>query len=465
MSQEFKIRYTKWQPFAIDIPAGNGSKLDGVLKDVLDALSYSLKYQFEIQVQKDNLYGSLQPDGNFSGMFGALQRKEIDIAGPFVASEQRTRVAEFSNCLGFSKLGIITGIMSADRNIFLYAKLFSWQVWLALLMTIIGVAFVADLIYNMTVNGWKDDQLSLLARYFWVFWSNLIGHDGGTTNHWALVNIWNLQSFRILLAAWLLGPVINSSLSYQGSITSTFAVSKMRPVIADLDELAKKTRVIPVLSKGSAVQICFMASPEYARLWTRMKNNMIVFSPKEVEETMRKIERGTHIMIIDYIYALTVVSDYVKRRGVCSVQVEELSFCQNFITLGIRKGIPLKTVKKINTRLTYIMQAKLTDRWVNRVFPNYTHCTKQPQEGVKPLSITDILGGFLIWGFGIVCSIVLLLIETFENKREKRKKRENSSSTTSIVTYEQKTQAKYRHRLMSCCSRLLLVSNIKSINH
>ncbi|GBN08145.1 hypothetical protein AVEN_233373-1 [Araneus ventricosus] len=441
MSQEFKIRYAKWQPFAFDVPAENGSKLDGVLKDVLDALSYSLKYQFEIELQKDHQYGSLQPDGNFSGMFGALQRKEIDITGPFVASEQRTRVAEFSNCLGFSKLGIITGIMSSDRNIFLYANLFSWQVWLALLMTIIGVAFVAALIYNVTVDGWKDDQISLLARYFWVFWSNLIGQDGGTTNHWALVNIWNLQSFRILLAAWLLGPVINSLFSYQGSITSTFAVSKMRPVVADLDELAQKTSVVPV------------DSPEYAHLWKRMKNDRIVFSPEEVEETMKKIERGTHIMIIDYIYALTVVSDYVKRRGICSVQVEELRFCQNFITLGIRKGIPLKTIKKINTRLTYIMQAKLTDRWVNRVFPNYTHCTKQPQEGVNPLSITDILGGFLIWGIGIICSIVLLLIEIFENKRAKRKKRDNSSSATSVVPYDQKTEAKYHHRFMSYCSR------------
>ncbi|CAL1299818.1 unnamed protein product, partial [Larinioides sclopetarius] len=77
----------------------------------------------------------------------------------------------------------------------------------------------------------------------------------------------------ILLAAWLLGPVINSLFSYQGSITSTFAVTKTRPVIPDLVELAKKTNVIPVLSKGSAVQICFIESPDHAHLWKRMKNN------------------------------------------------------------------------------------------------------------------------------------------------------------------------------------------------
>ncbi|GBL88390.1 hypothetical protein AVEN_268597-1 [Araneus ventricosus] len=97
------------------------------------------------------------------------------------------------------------------------------------------------------------------------------------------------------------------------------------------------------------------------------------------------------------------------------------------------------------------MQAKLTDRWMNRVFPNYTHCTKQPQEGIKPLNITDILGGFLIWGIGIVCSIMLILTEIFENKREKRKKRENPSSATSIVPNEgtKKSEEKYRPRYMS----------------
>ncbi|GBO34953.1 hypothetical protein AVEN_107892-1, partial [Araneus ventricosus] len=82
---------------------------------------------FEIQLQEDHQYGSLQPDGNFSGMLGALQQKKVDIAGPFVASEQRTLATDFTNCLGFSQLGIITGIISADRNIFLYANLFSWQ--------------------------------------------------------------------------------------------------------------------------------------------------------------------------------------------------------------------------------------------------------------------------------------------------------------------------------------------------
>ncbi|KAF8797150.1 Glutamate receptor ionotropic like protein [Argiope bruennichi] len=451
MSRQFKVRYSKWPPWSLDIPVENGSKLDGVLKDVLGALSYSLKFQFEIRPQIDHQYGSLQPDGNFSGMLGALQKKEVDIAGPFVASEQRAMVTDFTNCLGFSKLGIITGIKSADRNMFLYANVFSWQVWLSLLMTIIGLAFVAALIYNVTVNGWKDDQVSLLSRYFWVFWSYLIGHDGGTTNHWALVHIWNLQSFRILLAAWLLGPVINSLFSFQGSITSTFAITKMRPVIADLDELTKKTSIIPVLSRGSAVQICFMASPDHTHLWKRMKNNMIIFSPETVEETMKKIEKGTHVLIVDYIYALTLASDYVKRRGRCTIQVEELLFCQNFIALGLRKGIPRKTLKNINLRLTYIIQAKLTDRWLNRVFPNYTHCTKQPQEDIKPLSITDILGGFLIWGIGIVCAILLLLTEIFEKRRKRREKK--SSSATSIIPNEdlERRAAKYRPKFMNYC--------------
>ncbi|GFX79363.1 hypothetical protein TNCV_4517521 [Trichonephila clavipes] len=105
-----------------------------------------------------------------------LDLNEVDIAGPFVASEQRAAVAEFTNCLEFSKLGIITGIVSSDRNMFLYAKVFTWKVWLSLLMAIIGVALVAALIYNVSVNGWKHNQISLLSRYFWVFWSFLIGH-------------------------------------------------------------------------------------------------------------------------------------------------------------------------------------------------------------------------------------------------------------------------------------------------
>ncbi|GFY47896.1 hypothetical protein TNIN_93741 [Trichonephila inaurata madagascariensis] len=430
----YKVRYTEWPPWAMDIPVGNKTILYGVLKDVFEALSYSLNYQFEIHSQVDHQFGALQTDGSYSGMLGALHKKEVDIAGPFVASEQRAAVAEFTNCLEFSKLGIITGIVSSDRNMFLYAKVFTWKVWLSLLMTIIGVALVAALIYNVSVNGWKHNQISLLSRYFWVFWSFLIGHDAGTTNHWALINIWNKESFRILLAAWLLGPVINSLFSFQGSITSTFAITKLRPVIADLDELSQKTNIIPVTTKGSAVQICFMTSPDHAHLWKRMENNSIIFSAETVAETMTKIEKGTHILIVDYIYALNIASNYVKRTGRCSVQVEELLFCQNFIALALRKGTEVTTMRRINTRLTYIIQAKLTDRWMNRVYTNYTHCTRQPSEESKPLSITDILGGFVIWGVGITISILLLIVEIGKNKRDRKLiKNENSLSAISIA--------------------------------
>lgn len=70
-------------------------------------------------------------------------------------------------------------------------------------------------------------------------------------------------------------------------------------------------------------------------------------------------------------------------------------------------------------RLTYIIQAKLTDRWLNRVLTNYTHCTRQPSGGSKALSITDILGGFVLWGAGIILAILLIILEVVTHKSQK----------------------------------------------
>lgn len=94
-----------------------------------------------------------------------------------------------------------------------------------------------------------------IASDIWTF--KLSVSDAGTTNHWAIRDVWYLVSFRVLLAAYLLGPVIISLYTFQGTITSTFAVTKLRPVISDLEDLGKKKRVIPVIPKGSAVEICF----------------------------------------------------------------------------------------------------------------------------------------------------------------------------------------------------------------
>ncbi|GFV48374.1 uncharacterized protein TNCV_64441 [Trichonephila clavipes] len=216
---------------------------------------------------------------------------------------------------------------------------------------------------------------------------------------------------------------------------STFAVAKLRPVIADLDELSEKANIIPVTSRGSAVQICFKTSQSHSELWKRMENNSIAFKPEAVEETIQKVEKGTHVLLIDYVYALHLASDYVKRTGRCSVQVEELHFCQSFIALAVQKSTSAKTVKKINSKLTYIIQAKLTDRWMNRVYTNYTHCSRQLPERSKPLNIKDILGGFVIWSIGIAVSSLVLIGEIFQSIGERNFKKQNSlaGKTTSDV--------------------------------
>ncbi|GIY13528.1 hypothetical protein CDAR_68401 [Caerostris darwini] len=422
MKPELKARYTEWPPWAMDVPVGNKTVFVGVLKDVFEALSYSLNYKFQIESQEDHQFGSLQKDGSYSGMLGALVREEIDIAGPFVVSEQRAIVAEFTTFLESSSLGIITGIKSDDRNIFLYAKVFSWQVWLTLLMTIISGAFVADLINHVSGNG--CDQTLSLRRYLWVFSSFLISHDAGSQTHRALKHVWYLHSFRILLAFWLLGPVINCIFSFQGSVTSTFAITRLEPVISNLAELSKKVKITPVTTRGSAVQICFRSSPDHADLWKRMENNSIQFSSETVAETMLKVERGSHILIVDYIYALNIANDYVKTTARCTVQVEQVDFCQSYIALALKKGASAKILRRINSKLIYIIQAKLLDRWMNRVHANYTHCTREIPDKSKALSLTDILGGFAIWGTGIAISLLLLVIEIFGRKRQEKSKKE-----------------------------------------
>ncbi|GFQ99746.1 hypothetical protein TNCT_338341 [Trichonephila clavata] len=75
MRPTYKVRYTEWPPWAMDIPVGNKTILYGVLKDVFEALSYSLNYQFEIHSQVDHQFGALQADGSYSGMLGALHKK------------------------------------------------------------------------------------------------------------------------------------------------------------------------------------------------------------------------------------------------------------------------------------------------------------------------------------------------------------------------------------------------------
>ncbi|GFX79366.1 hypothetical protein TNCV_4517551 [Trichonephila clavipes] len=78
MRPTYKVRYTEWPPWAMDTFVENITVLDGVLKDVYAALSYSLNYNFDIKSQEDHQFGSLQGDGSYSGMLGKLINKSLD---------------------------------------------------------------------------------------------------------------------------------------------------------------------------------------------------------------------------------------------------------------------------------------------------------------------------------------------------------------------------------------------------
>ncbi|KAG8195866.1 hypothetical protein JTE90_001104 [Oedothorax gibbosus] len=336
------------------------------------------------------------------------KQQEVELAGPLNVNEQRAKVAQFTNCLESSKIGIITGITNLDRSMFMYPRIFSWKVWAALLLTYIATAFILLFLYNISPKNRSANQISILSRYFLILWSNLTGHDVGTKNNRYLKPIWHLHSFRILLTSWLLGPVVNILFSFQTSILSTFAVTKLTPIVSDLDQLQLKTSIIPIIFKGSSVEICFKSSKDYESLWQRMQSHSMVFSNKAVSDNMVNVEKGTHVILLDYVYALGIVTEWVKRHRRCSLQVEKVHFCENFISLALRKDIHPKLVKKINTVLSYIMQAKLQDRLLNRVHENYTHCTRQPLSSSRPLNMTVVLGVFVLWSIGMLLSEVEL---------------------------------------------------------
>ncbi|XP_054707528.1 autism susceptibility gene 2 protein-like [Uloborus diversus] len=64
--------------------------------------------------------------------------------------------------------------------------------------------------------------------------------------------------------------------------------------------------------------------------------------------------------------------------------------------------------------LTYIFQAKLVDRWMNRIINNYTDCTKRLLDDKITLTVPDVTGCYVLYGIGLAVSSLTLAAEIYK---------------------------------------------------
>ncbi|GBM09341.1 Glutamate receptor ionotropic, delta-1 [Araneus ventricosus] len=113
---------------------------------VLEILSKYMPFSYELLIRKDYVFGNAQPNGEWTGMMGMLQRKEVDMAIGWVAcSYKRQTIVDFSFPHIITADVFVTAAPKTLRREFPFLSPFQFLVWMILLTTLVcsGLALSA----------------------------------------------------------------------------------------------------------------------------------------------------------------------------------------------------------------------------------------------------------------------------------------------------------------------------------
>ncbi|KAL1414947.1 hypothetical protein MTO96_029988 [Rhipicephalus appendiculatus] len=169
------------------VKSQSGDRLAGLLGDVLDALSLSLRFNYSLQLAADRALGNVFPNGTATGLIGRLQRDEADVAmAMMVPSNERNRAARYTAPVYSDEITILAAVPTDSgasgsfrippglRHDQLNGK--CWQVWLCLMASLmVCCVFVAAADSERKAQGF----LRRAAHHFFGLLSNLLQQGGG----------------------------------------------------------------------------------------------------------------------------------------------------------------------------------------------------------------------------------------------------------------------------------------------
>ncbi|EDV28927.1 uncharacterized protein TRIADDRAFT_18823, partial [Trichoplax adhaerens] len=326
--------FVNWKMSADNLE-GN-SRFEGFIVDLLNELSKSLKFQFTLEVVKDNSYGGFSLiSQEWNGMVKDIIDEKADIAaGAFSITVKRSEVIDFT--IPFMDQGV-TILMTKPKtppvSIFRCFAPFNLSLWIVIGVFLIVIAilfFVVGILspYDSFIDAqkWKDDYGEVVASMnlgnsLWNSVSTFLqqGHDRPPT----------AISGRIMLgSAWLASCIIIAT--YTANLAAFLTVENLNSEINSLQQLASQSKVKYGTVQGSSVYNFF----ERATMAPYNEMAQRLINVPNTEAGINKTKNEDYAFLWD-----AAIIDYYKNKY-CTLNTVGGQFRKDGYALGLRKGSP-----------------------------------------------------------------------------------------------------------------------------
>ncbi|KAG8182027.1 hypothetical protein JTE90_013958 [Oedothorax gibbosus] len=411
---KYRIRYASWNPYSIVKRSKGKTELLGIAKQIYEGMAAVKGLEYEATMQPGNAFGEIFKNGTWIGMIGATIDNETDIAGPFYVTEERSRFIEYSVPLGFNKLGIVSGLTHTNKGPFVIFGIFSIPVWIALLASLLFVPLAACIVHVDLHSIKKRSKYEIFVKYFWAFQASLLGQGFGSCNTPFLKSVHKSFGLKTLQSIWFIVACFIIMNIYKSSITSSFAASKLVTRIETMDQLLNDTE-IEVGTYSNSYTISFvnnLVETPYESIYHRVQRNLYPNINASTPEWMDAVENGKLVFIAPLSQLKNHVGERFLETGKCGLRVTEMHLGSSSIALIFAKHYRnSKLLREFNSFILRFNEGNIAHREFLHSDLYYDICSAARSTVTKPLELSDLFGSFIIFGVGMMASIVTFIME------------------------------------------------------
>ncbi|KAK0060328.1 glutamate receptor ionotropic kainate 2 [Biomphalaria pfeifferi] len=377
-----------------------GDYYEGFSIDLIKRLAQELKFKYELYVSPGNVYGAKNLLTNqWDGMVNEVLSGNATLAcGAISITSARETVIDFS-------LGV-------------FMMPFSLELWMAIL----GASTLVTIVFFAMDYCSEEDRRFTLKETIWFTIGTLLKR--GTD--FAPVPI----SQRILTAGFLFFVLITVS-TYTANMAAFLTIKNFGESVNSFETLAESKK-IGVSTVINSATMAFLKNDQgqknvYKKIWSKVlsSNGQVV----NASEGMKKVKKGTHAFIFDYL-----INEAFQNRH-CDVMAVSNPILLQEHGIGMMAGAPFKS--HINIALLKLKEEGFMARMKKKWWDDKRECevgSDSQRTGEVKFSVEHTAGVFIVGLFGVCVAAMLfiskkvwLLILGAFRKHQKRRNKQTSS--------------------------------------
>ncbi|XP_050721175.1 glutamate receptor ionotropic, kainate glr-3-like [Eriocheir sinensis] len=389
--------------FSTTDSTGRLGDLSGLDIRVMRALGEALNFTPEFFNPGPDLWGSLLPNGTFSGMVGQVSRglAEVGVGNVFIAEPRAQHVA-FTVPYDFERACFLTPAPSPFPSWMAVTFPFTLHVWLLVLGSAMVMTVMVTALGAAQLRRDRQRWDSLSTAFLFVV-ATLCNQSRPLPTR---------PSIQVMWAGLVLGGFV-VTVFFASNLTAFLTVTSLHPPFTSIKEITRSGLEVGGYSDFWVPLFRSSANPVIQHLG----DNFYRFD--DVTEFLKRVIEGRGVLVenthhLKYLQE-TFLTDRLGRSSV-RLMLEE---CMNPFGVGaiLTKNSPLKS--SFDVVIQRLREGGFVDRYFQEEVREQREKASsslafaeeaEKEDGVSPLTLNHLQGVFLVWGGGLIGSLLLLLL-------------------------------------------------------